>query len=110
MRKIYVILSFLAIFFSGQVIGQVSLTATSGTPTGSYSTLKGAFDAINAGTHQGDIVISITANTSETATALLNSSGSGSANYLSVMIRPSGGDARSISGSIDSPLIYLNGA
>ena len=41
------------------LVGEVTLTATGGTPTGSYTTLKEAFDAINAGTHQGDIAISI---------------------------------------------------
>ncbi len=34
----------------------------------SYTTLKGAFDAINAGTHQGVIGIGISGNTTETAT------------------------------------------
>src|SRR5262245_13753331 len=59
---------------------QVSVTATAGTtgPT-TYTTLKGAFDAVNAGTHQGAITIAITASTTETATASLNASGSGSA-------------------------------
>ena len=38
---------------------QVTLTATSGSPAGSFTTLKGAFDAINAGTHTGTIAISI---------------------------------------------------
>ena len=37
----------------------VTLTATSGTASGSFTTLKGAFDAINKGTHKGDIVINI---------------------------------------------------
>ena len=48
---------------------QVTLTATSGTATGSFTTLKGAFDAINAGTHKGDIVIKINASTPEAASA-----------------------------------------
>lgn len=92
------------------VNAQVSLTATTGTPGGSYTTLKGAFDAINAGTHNGVINISITANTTETAIAALNASGSGSASYTSVTISPSGGAARTISGSLASELVHLNGA
>jgi hypothetical protein len=40
-------------------MAQVSLTATSGTVTGSFTTLKGAFDAINMGIHMGVIVINI---------------------------------------------------
>jgi hypothetical protein len=89
---------------------QVSLTATSGTITGSFSTLKDAFDAINAGTHQGSIAIEINSNTSESLTASLNASGSGSASYSSIGISQSGGATRTISGNIAGPLINLNGA
>lgn len=80
---------------------QVSLTATSGTTTGTYTTLKGAFDAINAGTHQGNVNISITANTTETTTATLNASG-GAASYTSVLVKPAIGVTASISGSVDN--------
>ena len=76
---------------------------------GSYATLKDAFDAINAGTHTGAITIDITGNTTETATAVLNASGSGAASYTSVSVSPSGG-ARSISGNLAAPLVDLNGA
>lgn len=89
----------------------VGVTATAGTTTGSYCTLKAAFDAINAGTHQGTIAISIYGNTTETASAALNASGSGSASYTSVSIQPAGGGARSVSGSLAAaPLVDLNGA
>jgi hypothetical protein len=56
---------------------QVSITATGGTATGSYATVSAAFAAINAGTHQGVINITITANTTEPAAvvALLGSGG-----------------------------------
>lgn len=73
-----------------------------------YTTLKEAFDAINAGTHTGAITINISSNTTETATATLNASGSGSANYTSVTINPSG--AVSVYGNISGALISLNGA
>ncbi|MBX7140573.1 MAG: T9SS type A sorting domain-containing protein [Chitinophagales bacterium] len=88
----------------------VCLTSTSGTTTGGYNTLKSAFDAINAGTHQGAITLNILGNTTETATATLNASGSGSASYTSVTIQPSGGAARTISGNIGTYMIELNGA
>ena len=79
--------------------GQVTLTATAGTASGSFTTLKLAFDAINAGTHQGDIVISINANTTEgTTPATLNSTGAGSSVYTSVLIRPTA-DGLSVSGN-----------
>jgi hypothetical protein len=95
-----------------QANAQVSVTATAGTtgPT-TYTTLKGAFDAVNAGTHQGSITISITASTTETATASLNASGSGSASYTAVNIAPAASTTPSISGSISSgPVVKLNGS
>src|SRR3954470_22408754 len=72
---------------------------------GSYPTLKAAFDAINAGTHTGTVTVSVVADTSEAASAVLNASGTGSASYTSISITPSG--ARSITGTIagGSPLI-----
>jgi hypothetical protein len=56
---------------------QVDVTASAGTPTASYTTLKGAFDAINLGTHQGAIGIGLSGDTIETAPAVLNASGAG---------------------------------
>lgn len=88
----------------------VYVTSTAGTSPATYSTLKGAFDAINAGTHQGAISISIYDNTTETASASLNASGSGSANYSGISIQPAGGGARTISGDIAGNLVNLNGA
>ena len=90
----------------------VNVTATAGTAAASYTTLKGAFDAINAGTHQGAIVCNIALSTSEGATpAVLNSSGAGSAIYTSVLIQPSA-DGVSISGASPTGrgVIELNGA
>ncbi len=91
---------------------QVDVTATAGTLNASYTTLKGAFDAINAGTHQATITIGISGDTTETAPAVLNASGAGAALYTSIGISPTGGAARTISGAIvaGSPLIDLNGA
>lgn len=89
----------------------VEVEATAGTPgpTG-YSQLIAAFAAINAGTHQGTINIEICGNTIE-GFATLNASGSGSASYSSVTIKPAGGAARTISGSTsNNGLVTLNGA
>ncbi len=91
------------------LIAQVDVTASGGTPMASYTTLKGAFDAINAGTHTGTITIDISGNTTETATAVLNNSGSGSASYTSVAISPTG-SARVIEGTITGAIVKLNGA
>lgn len=92
------------------VHAQISLTATGGTTIGSYTTLKGAFDAINAGTHTGTISILVTGNTSETASCVLNASGTGSASYTRVTINPDGGATRTITGSVAGDLIDLSGA
>ena len=104
------LLAGLCIALSATVVrAQVDVTATGGTLNASYTTLKGAFDAINAGTHNGTITIGISANTTETATAALNSGEVLPANYLSVTIAPTGA-ARTISGSIVGAIVKLNGA
>ncbi len=91
----------------------VTVTATAGTvgPT-SYPTLKAALDAINAGTHQGAVTVSINSSTTEgTTPATLNGSGAGSASYTSLLIRPVN-DGVSVSGNPAGGLgvIQLNGA
>jgi len=92
--------------------GPVTVTATAGTtgPT-DYATLKAAIDAINAGTHQGNVTVSIVTSTVETATSVLNSSGAGSASYTSVLIRPVS-DSVTVAGAslTGRGLIELNGA
>lgn len=102
MRKI--LLSSL-ILFGLYANAQINVTASSGTTSATYTTLKGAFDAINAGTHQGAINLSITANTTETATAVLNAS----TTYTSILIKPA--TAATISGSIASnPIVNILGS
>lgn len=90
---------------------QVSVTATLGSPGPvNYSTLKLAFDAVNAGTHQGAVTIQLTGSTTESASAVLNASGTGTSAYTAITIIPSGGVARTVSGDITGPLIDLDGA
>lgn len=91
----------------------VIVTATAGTtgPT-AYATLKAALDAVNAGTHQGAVTVSINASTTEgTTPATLNGSGAGPASYASVLIRPIS-DGVSVGGNPAAGLgvIQLNGA
>ncbi|MBY0487517.1 MAG: hypothetical protein K2P85_10075, partial [Flavobacteriaceae bacterium] len=57
---------------------------------GNYATLKLAFDAINAGSVTGVITLQIISNTTETAMATLNASGTGLANYSSVVTYATG--------------------
>ena len=97
------------LFQAATVSAQVSVTATAGTtgPT-PYATVGAAFTAINAGTHQGDITVSVTGNTTETATATLNNSGAGAALYTTVLVRPT--VPATITGNILGAVIKLNGA
>ena len=104
MRKIYALL-FIAFSFFGANAQNVTVNPGGG----SYATLQAAFAAINAGTHTGAVTVSIIANTTETAPAVLNAS-TAPANYTSVTISPSGGVARTISGSFAGALIDFNGA
>jgi hypothetical protein len=88
MKKLYLLLSSIALGCSFSSTAQVNLTATVGTTTGSYTNLTDAFAAINTGTHGGDIDIEITANISEgIGVATLNPS-TVLAPYDSVTIRP----------------------
>lgn len=84
------------ILFGWYASAQVNVTASAGTTVATYTTLKAAFDAINAGTHQGAVTLNITANTTETATAVLNAG----TTYTSVMIKPAA--AATVSGAIAS--------
>jgi len=69
----------------------VNVVATSGTLAGSYPTLNSCFTAINNGIHNGNITITIVANTSEPSTPIpLNGSSTGAANYLNITIKPLG--------------------
>ena len=92
---------------------QVAVTATGGTATGSYATVSAAFAAINAGTHQGVINLTITANTTEPAavTPLVNS-GSGLALFSAINIKPSGNVTVNSAAipTTNRGLIELNGA
>lgn len=75
----------------------------------SYNTLKAAFDAINNGTHKGDLIVQLNRSTTETATAQLNASGTNGSSYQRVLIYPNFNNL-SISASLSAPLITLNGA
>jgi hypothetical protein len=90
---------------------QVSLTATAGTATGNYTTVSGAFTAINLGTHQGDIVISINGNTAEpNAPVYLGASGVSTALFTSVVIKPTVTATISGTPNAGSAVINFNGS
>jgi len=86
----------------------VSVSATEGLAASDYPSLKSAFDDINLGVFKGNISIAINKDLVETASAVLNASGSGSANYTSIVIYPTA--TVSVSASVAAALIDLNGA
>jgi len=102
-------LSILSILLGTAAFAQVDVTATSGTETATYTTVKAAFDAINAGTHQGVINITITANTSETATAALSRS-TGTSNFTSVSLKPAANVSATITGAATGPVFRILGS
>lgn len=108
MKNQLILLAFICLGYT--LDAQISLTATAGTATGNYSTLKQSFDAVNAGTHRGTIIITLTGSTTETASAVLYQSGYNSISaYSSIKLQPAI-SGLSISGNFEAPLIDLNGA
>ena len=109
MKKFYLfsLLALLSIFSQAQV----TITATAGTtvPT-NYATLQEAVASINNGVHQGIITATLTANTSEVLTSNFVESGTLSANYTSIVIRPAIGVAATISGIIAGSLLDFSGS
>ncbi len=79
------------------------------TPIASYANLKDAFDKVNDGTHQGNLVMKLTGSEIIPTTASLNASGTGNANYSGVTIFPTLSGVQLI-GNFNSALLSLNGA
>jgi hypothetical protein len=108
-KKIQILIAL--IMMVNYINAQVDVTATLGATTGSYPTLADAFSKVNDGTHKGSIVITLTANTTETVTSNLDSSGNTTgSSYSSITIKPQAATAVTISGAVAGPLITLNGA
>ena len=75
-----------------------------------YLRLQEAFDDINAGNLQDEIILQIIDNCNETGTAVLYPSGYlGNSSYSSITIYPTG-TGYSINGNLNGPLVDLNGA
>ena len=109
MKKLYLLfsLSLFCIFSKAQV----SVTATAGTtgPT-SYTNLADAAEAVNTGTHQGIVNITVSGNTIETLPVGFVKSGTSGASYSSVTVSPAAGVAATISTDMGSPLLLFNGS
>ncbi len=106
MRSLTKKLALLALGVASCAVSAQNVTVNPG--AGSFATLKDAFDAVNAGTHTGALTVSVIADTTETASAVLNASGTGAANYTSMTISPVG--ARTIAGVITGALVDFSGA
>lgn len=91
-------------------VNAIQVDATLGTPTGFYSTLGNAFASINNGTHKGAIVAKIGYSTTETATAVLNASGTGLSNYSSLLLYPTNPGVTVSGSGINGALVNFNGA
>ncbi len=92
---------------------EISVTSSAGFANATYPTLKAAFDAINAGMHQGNINVRLNSSVTETATCVLDSSGNATgSNYTSILIRPADTTTvvKSVSTSAAIALMTLNGA
>jgi len=88
---------------------RVSVNSVANPVPTSYCTLGQAFQAINNGVYQGGITVRINGSTVEPSTAILNASGTGTANYTSVTIFPTSAGL-SVTGDLNAPLIQYNGA
>jgi len=103
-------LLFLSSFIGIAAFAQVDVTASAGTGTATYTTVKEAFDAINSGAHQGAINLTLTANTTETATAVLNRS-TGTSNFTSVALKPATGVTATITNATTAgPVLRILGS
>ena len=115
-RKLFLILSgviFITLFSGAAAQAQVSIGATN------YTTLKAAFDDINAGNKTGAVAVTISASTTETASATLCASGGSgfattacaaslTSSYTAVSITATA--AATVSGNFVGPLVEFDGA
>ncbi|MDL1891393.1 T9SS type A sorting domain-containing protein [Sphingobacteriales bacterium CHB3] len=86
-------------------------TYTVGTATGTYSSLKAAFDAINGAVLTGNVTLSIlNEGTTEPASAELDPVRYGAGGPFTVTIKPASGASPTVSGDIAGFLMKFNGA
>jgi hypothetical protein len=90
-------------------LNPVEVISSVGVAQATYDNLTTAFARINDGTHQGDIRTIIHVSHPLVQSAVLNASGTGSANYSGVRVYPSS-NTLVVSGNLSAPLIDLNGA
>ncbi len=110
MKKVYLLLSMALLLLAKTTVAQITISGSTGTANGIYTSFTnagGAFAALNTGgSHNaGDVItISITSDVSGETGANALSAGV----WTSIVINPSG--TRTVSGTVNGPLIDLNGA
>lgn len=105
MKTLFSLIVFLLLFVQMNLSAQVTVSGAHALSNGTYARLGLAFTAINGQSQTGNnIVITITASTTESASAVLNA---GTWTTLKIYPTTSG---LSISGSFVGPIIDLNGA
>jgi hypothetical protein len=92
-------------------IGGTQTVCPSGCDFTSLTNAGGLFATINAGVLTGNVVVDVLGDsTAETGANALNQWIEDPAGNFTLTIRPGGGAARTVSGSLTGPLIKLNGA
>ncbi|GEM_PF-1336426 len=93
--------------------GTYSIGATPGpalNPPGMFATVKAFFDTLNASVLTGSVVGELISNTTETATAALNAVAYDAGGPYTVTLKPAAGSVDTVSGSLATSIIKLNGA
>lgn len=108
--KIRSILCFLIIFSIEAILikANAQTTVVVGYSPSDYANLKNAFNAINNGILTGHVIIQVKNGSMLTSSAVINASGTGAANYDSVLIYPI--DTVLLTGNFDDGIIKLDGA
>ncbi len=83
-------LSCLVLFVSSKAICQVSVSASQGVNSGSYTSVNAVFGAINSGIHKGTIVITVAGTTIEPNTPIPLYKSALPSSYTSILIKPQG--------------------
>jgi trimeric autotransporter adhesin len=106
MKPIATLVALLFTLFAGVMQAQNVFVSGAIVGNGTYPTLGAAFTAINSGAQTGaTIVVAITGNTTEPASAVLNQG-----TWTTLSILPFGGAGRTVAGNVAGPLIDLDGA
>ncbi len=100
--------TFILVFLFASNFSNANGTYTVGTGQ-TYTTFKSAMDAVNSGSISGILVFQIAANCNETNSSILKASGSGSSNYTSILVYPTGAPRR-ITCTFSNDVFRMNGA